>query len=251
MIFYSVDYAVYPARFIGGRMNRINEYNSYLSQKDSPYERCILYGENNLSDIELLAVILKTGTKGMSCVELAKSILTMPNGEVSLLAIMHKSYQELIKIRGVKKSKALTIKCIGELAKRISLSKYSDNITFNSSKEVADYYMELMRHLDYEQTRLILLNGSNRLITSCVMTQGTVNQSLISSREIFQKAIEYSAVYIIIMHNHPGGNPNPGKADIQITREIYEAGKIMNIPLLDHIIIGNNSYFSMKDSGYF
>ena len=221
-----------------------------LPPDERPYEKCFKYGARSLSDSELVAVILKCGTEGNSSIELARKILTMPDGSVNILALHHKSVNALMKIKGIGQVKAVTLKCIAEISERIARATFDKAVNFRCPGEIANYYSEEMRHLSYEQTRLICLNGSTRLITDLVLSTGLVNKALLSTREIFLKALEYQAVYIVLLHNHPGGNPKPSVGDIEMTKKVEAAGVMMDIKLLDHIIIGDASYVSMRESGY-
>ncbi len=222
-----------------------------LPISERPYEKFITYGASALTDTELLAILLKTGAQGKTSVELAGEIITLQDGERSLLALHQKSIKDLMQIYGIGKVKAITLKCVAELSNRIAMSALNEKTVIDSPKILADYYMESMRHLKNEQTRIAFLNGSNCFIGDYLLSSGTVNQSLVSTREIFIKAFEYEAVYIILVHNHPSGNPTPSRQDILVTKKIKEAGSMMDIHLLDHIIIGDNCYISLKEAGLF
>ncbi|MCR4655414.1 MAG: DNA repair protein RadC [Lachnospiraceae bacterium] len=221
-----------------------------LPSDERPYEKCFKLGAQSLTDTELIAVILKNGAGGSSSLELARNILSMADGTTSILALKHKSVASLMKIRGIGKVKAVTLKCVSEISERVSRASYARGVDFKHPSEIANYYSEEMRHLEHEQTRLICLNGSNRLIGDAVLTTGLVNQALLSTRDIFIKAIDFQAVYIVLLHNHPGGNPAPSRNDVEMTKKIASAGEMMDIKLIDHIIIGDSSYVSMRESGY-
>lgn len=222
-----------------------------LPSCERPYEKFIKYGASALTDAELLGILLKTGCRGETSIDLARKILELSGGEQSILALHQKSLDEFMKIPGIGMVKAITLKCIVELSKRISMTVRPDRMLVDSPSVIAGYYMESLRHLKYEQTIIALLNGSSRFLGDFILSSGTVNQSLVSTREIFIKAVNSEAVYIIMIHNHPSGNPTPSKQDILITKKIKEAGNIMDIQLIDHIIIGDNCYISLKESGLF
>ncbi|MFT3983775.1 MAG: DNA repair protein RadC [Lachnospiraceae bacterium] len=222
-----------------------------LPAPERPYEKFLKSGAYALTDAELLAILLKTGTKGETSVELARKILQLPDGRQSLLALHQKPLEELKKLSGVGTVKAITLKCVAELSRRISMAAMPEKMIVDSPRLLADYYMESLRHLTYEQTRIAFLNGASGFMGDFLLSSGTVNQSLVSTREIFIKALNSGAVYIIMIHNHPSGNPTPSKEDIFITKKIKEAGSIMDIQLIDHIIIGDNCYISLKESGLF
>lgn len=226
-----------------------NQTMKGLPEAERPYEKCMLHGAQALSDAELLAAILGNGTRGKSALALAQEMLygeTSPKGLLGLTGLEEK---QLRKIPGIGKTKAVRLLCIFELARRISKETASDGLDFSNPKSVADYYMEDMRHLKQEQLLLVMLNGKNKRIGDKVLFKGTVNQSFASPREVFLEALKAEAVYIILLHNHPSGDTSPSKADILMTRRIKEAGELMGIQLLDHIIIGDRSYTSLCNLG--
>ena len=218
-----------------------------LPKSERPYEKCIKYGPEVLTDTELLAVILRTGTKGENSLELSRRILTMPDDNISLTSLYKKSFDEMRKIKGIGSVKAVMMKCIGEISRRISVSSYSSSFIVDEPRVLAAYYMEKMRHLNYEQVIAVYLNGSNTYIKDKVISTGTVNKSIISPREIFKTAYECDAVYIILLHNHPGGSVTPSRNDLNVTKQVIDAGNILGIEVLDHIIIGDRKYLSFKE----
>ncbi len=220
-----------------------------LPLSEKPYEKCIQYGAQALSDAELLAVIIRTGTRGESAVSLAQNILSEFQFPEGMLGLLRASIPELCKIKGIGTVKAVQIKCIGELSKRIARAGFGTQPVFSSPEEIANYYMEQMRHEMRELAVVMMLNSKNRLLHEMVISTGTVNHSLVSPREIFLEALRYQAVSVCLIHNHPSGDPTPSREDIMITRRLKEAGEIIGIYLLDHIIIGDNSYNSMKKRG--
>ncbi|MCR5834966.1 MAG: DNA repair protein RadC [Lachnospiraceae bacterium] len=214
-----------------------------------PYEKCIRYGESFLSNEELLAIIIKTGTTGESSTELAKKILGLNNNDGDLLGLMHLSLSELMSVKGVGKVKAIQIKCVAELSKRISMSNAREQLDFSKPETIANYYMEQMRHLEVEQLFVLFLDTKCHLISEKVMFKGTVNSSLMSPREIFIEAFRLNAVNIILMHNHPSGDTTPSKKDVTGTIQLIKAGTMVGINVLDHIIIGDRSFISLKQNG--
>ena len=214
-----------------------------------PYERCMEQGPEVLNDAELLAVILRTGAVGIESVELGNQILCQIEPHKGLAGLGSLSISELMKIKGIGKVKAVQIQCIAELSKRMSKAMASQDISFHNPTAVADYYMEEMRHLSQEQMMLILLNTKSVRIRDIVIFKGTVNSSLVSPREIFVEAMRYGAVFVLLLHNHPSGDPTPSKEDVLVTKRLREAGQIVGIPLIDHIIIGDNRYISLKERG--
>lgn len=222
-----------------------------LVEDERPYEKCEKYGAGSLSDIELLAAILRIGIKGVNAIELAKRLLYEDGENVERFRKHLQSWtkEELMKIPGVGKVKAIQILCICELAKRLSQQSAKEELDFLVPKTVAEYYMEDMRHRKQEVLKLVMLNSRSRLIGETELSKGTVNMSVISPRELFIEALQKGAVYIILMHNHPSGDPSPSKEDILISQRIKEAGRLLGIELLDHIIIGDNCYVSMAERG--
>lgn len=234
-----------------GRMKYANKMIRELPTQDKPYEKCEALGAGALTDAELLAVLLRTGTEGTSSVDLAHQILDLKGSGENLQNLYHASLQQLMGIRGVGRVKATQILCLCELAKRLVRSERRERLTFIHSSTVADYYMEEMRHLEQEELRCVFLNTKCHLICDKVLTRGTVNMSLISSREIFAEALKCGAVKLILLHNHPSGDPTPSYGDISVTRDVRRAGEILGITLEDHIIIGDQCYYSLKERGYF
>lgn len=219
-----------------------------MLENERPYEKCERFGAGSLSDAELLAVLLRTGTKGENALELSKRIL-YTIGENDLLSIHQYSIEQLKQIKGVGKVKAVQISCISELAKRLAKAKANDKLEFTCPASIAQYYMEDMRHERQEIMKLLMLNSKTHLIGETNISKGTVNASLITPRELYIEALQKNAVSIIILHNHPSGDPTPSEEDIIITARIREAGDLIGINLLDHVIIGNNCYTSFYESG--
>lgn len=228
-------------------MNQTNTMKEML-KNERPYEKCERFGAGSLSDAELLAVLLRTGTKGENALELSKRIL-YTIGENDLLSIHQYSIEQLKQIKGVGKVKAVQIACISELAKRLAKAKVIDRLEFTCPASIAQYYMEDMRHERQEIMKLLMLNSKTHLIGETDISKGTVNASLITPRELFIEALQKNAVSIIILHNHPSGDSTPSREDILITARIKEAGDLIGINLLDHVIIGNNCYTSFYESG--
>lgn len=220
-----------------------------MKKEYRPYEKCLAYGPEALSDYELLAVIIRTGSKGESSIKLAEKILGLANSSEGLLGLMHLSMEELMSVKGVGMVKAVQMKCVMELSRRISKASARTGLNFSDPSSIAEYYMEDLRHKEREQLILVMMNTKNRLIRDMVMTTGTVNASLVSVREIFMEALKCGAVYIVLVHNHPSGDPSPSRDDIINTKRIKEAGELMGITLLDHIIIGDHKYISLRQRG--
>lgn len=220
-----------------------------IPKEERPYEKCLLNGAQALSDAELLAVILRTGAQGESALELSRKVLSCQGDSQGLLGIYHMSISDLMKIRGVGTVKAVQIKCIAELSRRIARAQAVPTLSFTNPSSIAAYYMEEMRHQEQEILRVLMLNTRSVLIHEEVISKGTVRASLISPREIFISALRHRAVSIILLHNHPSGVPDPSNEDILLTKRVMEAGHMIGIELLDHIIIGDMQAFSMREQG--
>jgi len=219
--------------------------------KEYPYEKFENMGAEALSDAELLAITIRTGTADSDALELARKVLAIKGaGREGILSLQHVSVEELMQIKGIGRVKAIKIKCMVEFAKRMAMQSVKDRVRFNSPETIAAYYMERLRHLETEHVYLILLDNKNKLIKDVLISKGTVNASVLSPREIFMEALRNNAVKILLLHNHPSGDPSPSKQDLEITKIISSASKLLNIPLLDHMIIGDNKYTSLKEKGY-
>lgn len=216
--------------------------------EDRPYEKCFTFGAEYLTDSELLAVILKSGTKGESSLDLARRVLELSKND-GLLGICKIPLSELMTIKGIGKVKAIQIKCVAELSRRISKSNLQNKLVFNSPRSIVKHYMEDLRHKEVEEFVMLALNNKSVLLDEFVISKGTVNSSIASPREIFIQALRVKAVNIIIMHNHPSGDPTPSRNDILTTNSIKSAGDIIGINVIDHIIIGDNMYYSFNEHG--
>lgn len=222
-----------------------------LPEDQRPYEKCIREGERALSDAELLAVILKNGVKGGSSLTLANDILryTQNTSYPGLQGILHLSLEQLRRIHGIGKVKAIQLKCVGELSRRIASEAMRPQVTFNSPVSIAKYYMEQLRHEEQELLVGMMLDTKNHFLGDAVLSRGTVNASLITPREIYVEALRRHAVGLILVHNHPSGDPSPSESDLDLTRRVFQAGEIVGISLLDHIVIGDQRYVSFHEEG--
>ena len=219
-----------------------------LMNHEMPYERFKEKGPESLSDAELLAIILRTGTKGENATHVANKVLALSETS-DLMGLRNITLEELTKIRGIGEVKAIKLKCITELSARLMQKHSRNEIIFQSPKAISDYYMESLRHLEQEHVIVLFLDGKNRLLGEKTVAVGTVNSAPVSTREILKEALRKNAVSIILLHNHPSGDSTPSKEDILTTERLKNASLLMNIPLLDHIIIGDCEYTSLKDKG--
>lgn len=214
-----------------------------------PYEVVKTYGVEELDDQELLAVFIRTGTKEENAMEIANRILnSFP--ERNLLGLCHIPWKELMKIPGIGEVKAIRLKCLAELARRISGAEAKKGLKFDRPETIWNYYRESLRHEERERVILVMLDQKLNLIADAVLSIGTVRESVVSPRELFLMALREKAVQIMLLHNHPSGDPAPSRADLEITERVRMLGAMMEIPLVDHIIIGDKTYCSMRESGY-
>lgn len=227
-------------------MNHLKETPEF----DRPCEKALRFGIHALSDSELLAVLLRSGTAGKDVLTLSRQILNLNGKNEGLGGLMHHSYSEYVACEGIGKVKAVQLLAVGELSKRIwRREATARSAAFTDSSACAAYYMQEMRHLEQEELRVAFLDTRLRLEREETITRGTVNASLISVREIMISALKNRAVHIILVHNHPSGDPSPSREDTAVTHEVAEAGALIGITLADHIIIGDNSYYSFKEWG--
>lgn len=221
---------------------------SKVKQENLPYERFLRFGPENLTESELLAIILRTGTRDKSALELAQEVLALadPSRE-GLLGLYDIPLERLLEVSGIGQVKAVKLKCITELSRRIASATAREQICMQRPETVAAYYMEQLRHRKTECVVLASVDARSRLLGDSVMSNGSATMSLISPREIFMEALRRQAVSIILIHNHPSGDPSPSRADVELTGELAAAGKMLGIPLLDHIIIGDKQYMSFRE----
>ncbi len=216
---------------------------------ERPYERCMQYGPEALSDAELISVILRTGNKEYNSVELSTKILDAHPIYKGLVSINYLTIKELTKISGIGNVKAIQLVCIAEISKRISKSSYKNTISLDSPKSIADFFMESLRHKSKEEIHVLLFDTKHQLIRDVQIAMGTINSATTSPREIFIEAFKYEAVFIILVHNHPSGDPTPSREDILFTERVKKSGDLIGIILSDHIIIGDNRYISLSERG--
>ena len=221
------------------------------SKQEMPYERFLSSGAGSLTNAELLAIILRTGTKEKSATQLSREILGYFDRNATDLSALHRlSLENLMSIPGIGEVKAVKILSLAEISRRLVRERAAERLIFSSPSAVADYYMEDMRHLETETAVLVLLDNRMALIREEILALGTVNCTLLSPREIFVRALRWGAVNIVLLHNHPSGDPTPSDMDIDITARIRKAGSILGIRLIDHLVIGDQCYTSLRECGY-
>ncbi len=244
-----------------GNKNRINEWLDETGYKlalnksnnvkikdiiesERPRERAIKYGVENLSNEELLAIILKTGTKELNVKELSNKILSKIKNIQDLKNV---TSSFLMQIKGIGKVKAITLLSSLELGKRVYYSVVKESIRLNNSSKVYDYFKDLFINEKQEYFYAIYLDSKSKLISYKLLFKGTINTSCVHPREVFKYAFLESAVSIIVIHNHPSGDPTPSIQDKEVTSSLFEIGKIMSLPVVDHIVFGDNKYFSFYE----
>lgn len=220
-----------------------------LPLDDRPREKLILRGPQSLSDAELVAILLRTGKKGKSVIEIARELINS-EGNLAMLAI--RSVDSLQKISGIGKDKAAALAAAFELSRRIlSQPKWFANKKITSPLDVAEIFIPILRDDNKEKFIVVCLNSANKIIKHETISIGNLNSSVVHPREVFKVAIDNSSASIILIHNHPSGNPEPSNEDIRITKKIVETGKIMEIPVFDHLIIAGETYTSFVEKRLF
>lgn len=215
--------------------------------EDRPREKLIRKGISTLSDAELLAILISSGTRKKSAVDLGRELLSSVSNNLNSLGKL--SVSDLLKFRGIGPARAVTISAALELGRRRNIAELPDAGQIRCSKDAADIFFPLLADLPHEEFWILFLNRSNRIIDRMKISQGGVSGTVTDVRIIMKKAVEWLASGIIVCHNHPSGNMNPSDADSKITGKIKDAGSIMDIQLLDHIIISGKDYYSFADNG--
>lgn len=213
---------------------------------ERPRERMLKYGSGGLSNIELLAILLRTGSKNESVIQLAQSVMS----RIETLRDFHDiSLEELTKIRGIGPAKAIQIIAGIELGKRVFQQVSHIKFSIHMPGDAARYIEDDIKYLKQEHFITLLLDTKNQIISKETISVGTLNSSIVHPREVFRPAIKKSVSAIILVHNHPSGDPTPSKEDIEVTKRLVKAGELLGIGILDHIIIGDAKYISFKEEG--
>ena len=215
--------------------------------EDRPREKLIRKGTDSLSDAELLAILISSGTREKSAVDLGRELLGIANNNLNSLGKL--TIADLKKLHGIGTARAVTIAAALELGRRRKLSEVPEVPQIRCSKDVADIFQPLLSDLMHEEFWLLFLNRSNKVINRMKLSQGGISGTVTDVRMMMKKAIEYLASGIIVCHNHPSGNLTPSESDTRITQKIKETGNLMDIQLLDHLIISDKDYFSFADNG--
>ncbi|MDF1506875.1 DNA repair protein RadC [Robertmurraya sp. DFI.2.37] len=216
-------------------------------ESERPRERFEQSGPASLSNHELLAILLRTGTKEESVLQLSNRLLTNFEG---LRLLKEATLDEITAIKGIGKAKAIQVLAAVEIGRRISNLSYDDRYIIRSPEDGANYVMNDMRFLAQEHFVCLYLNTKNQVLHKKTVFIGSLNASIVHPREVFKEALRRSSASVICLHNHPSGDPTPSREDIEVTKRLVEAGKIIGIEILDHLIIGENKFVSLKEKGY-
>jgi DNA repair protein RadC len=215
--------------------------------EDRPREKLYSKGTSSLSDAELLAILIGSGTRNRSAVDLGRELLSLVGNNLNSLGKL--SISDLRKVRGIGNARAVTIAAALELGRRRKLAETPDNPQIKCSHDVFDLIAPLLADLAHEEFWILFLNRSNRVVNRMKLSQGGISGTVTDVRIVLKQAIENLASGIIVCHNHPSGNLNPSESDTRITQKIKEAGALMDIQLLDHLIVTDKDYYSFADNG--
>ena len=218
-----------------------------LPENEKPREKLMREGKEKLSTTEIIAILIGSGTGGKSALELASEVISMDSSGIRFLAECRP--EELIKIKGIGRAKACEILAAVELGRRIAAIPKIDNVRIEKSSDIADIFMERMRYYKKEHFISLLINVKGEIIEEAEVSIGDLCSSTTHPRAVFIDAVRRSAGSVIFIHNHPSGDPTPSSADIETTRRLIESGDILGIPVLDHIVIGDGCYISMRAQG--
>lgn len=215
-------------------------------KKERPRERLLQQGPQTLTETELLGILLGKGTRKKTAIDLARELLEQHE---SLQKLFSRSPSELMKVKGIGSAKAATLSAAFELVRRIQSQGNITKISLKRSSDVANHFLPLMRDLRKEVFKVLLLNRANRLIKEVTISEGTLEASLVHPRDVFHEALLEPAAGVILIHNHPSGNPSPSEEDLRVTKQLVEAGRLLGIKVYDHIILAGEDYRSLADDG--
>ncbi|MEC2054576.1 DNA repair protein RadC [Peribacillus psychrosaccharolyticus] len=216
-------------------------------KEERPRERFLQEGPKSLSNQELLALLIRTGTKNESVIQLSSRLIRTFEG---LRLLKDASIEEITAIHGIGEAKAIQILAAIEIGRRINSLNNQDRYVIRSPEDCANYCMDEMRFLSQEHFVCLYLNTKNQVLHKQTIFIGSLNASIVHPREVYKEAFRRSAASIICLHNHPSGDPQPSREDIEVTKRLVECGKIIGIELLDHVIIGDQKFISLKEKGY-
>ena len=215
--------------------------------EERPRERMLHYGAAALSHVELIAILLRTGTTNQSAIQLATTILSRCGG---LHGLIDMTKEEMMSVKGIGEAKASQLQAGIELGRRLSRSRLGHSIIIRSPRDAADHVMDELRYLKKEHFLCLFLNTKNHVIARETISIGTLNAALVHPREVFRAAMKHNSASIICVHNHPSGDPTPSSEDISLTKRLAEAGQLVGIELLDHVIVGDGRFVSLKEHGH-
>lgn len=216
-------------------------------KEERPRERFLQEGPKSLSNQELLALLIRTGTKNESVIQLSSRLIRTFEG---LRLLKDASIEEITAIHGIGEAKAIQILAAIEIGRRINSLNNQDRYVIRSPEDCVNYCMDEMRFLSQEHFVCLYLNTKNQVLHKQTIFIGSLNASIVHPREVYKEAFRRSAASIICLHNHPSGDPQPSREDIEVTKRLVECGKIIGIELLDHVIIGDQKFISLKEKGY-
>ena len=216
--------------------------------EERPREKLLSYGAGCLSDAELLAILLRTGTQDASAITIADQVLARIK-ETGLTGLVHLGPAEIMDIHGISRAKAATIIAAVELGHRLSVRQAAKIEVIHGPEDAANFAMPRFRFEQREHFAVMLLNTKNHILGFSEVSVGSLSASVVHPREVFQAAPRFAAASMILFHNHPSGDPSPSREDIAVTQRLVKAGRIMDIPVLDHIILGENRFLSLKERG--
>lgn len=217
------------------------------AEEDRPREKLLMKGKHNLSDAELIGILLGSGSREQSAVGLAQDILRSTGNDLNELG--KRTIADYMKFKGVGEAKAITIAAALELGRRRQLTNIKDRPQITCSRDSYNAIAPLLMDLAHEEFWILLLNQANKIIGRQKVSMGGTTGTVVDAKVVFKKAIEGNAVYLILVHNHPSGNITPSRQDFAVTHQLVAAGKVLNVHILDHLIIGNNAYYSFADEG--
>lgn len=215
-----------------------------LPESERPYEKLQIYGANKLSNAELLSIIIKTGTKEYTSIDLANKVLNL-NTNSNIRGMLDCSIEEFMTVKGIGRVKAIQLTAIGELAKRMSKPLNILNIKITSPKDVCNLLMDELKYEKREKVKVIILNAKNNILKIIDLGTGTTSIAIIDPKDVLLEAVKMGAPKMILIHNHPSGDPTPSIQDLRITKRLCECSKMLGIELLDHIVIGDGRYESI------
>ena len=226
-------------------MTDVNYTIKQIPVQERPREKLIKYGPQALTNSELMAIVLRVGSNKDTAITLSQKILN--HEERGLKNIANPDPELLLGFHGISHAKAAQLMAAVELGKRVSRVDFDDRFKVTSPQDIANYLMEDMRYLKKEHFKIIILDTKNKILDVCTISIGSLNSSIVHPREVFHEAVKKSAASILLVHNHPSGETQPSREDISITKRLIEAGELMGIKVLDHIIIGDGVYLSFKE----